>query len=125
MAYSIQCCKIPELFDRATYVGCITPDNEKFGKPAARGSPECAEKKCVLRNNDLLLDNDEIDKDAFKQYLNEWVATRRDYMPAIKAVKDVCLGNKPLLGSMLMCDSDRLQLCIGSNFLNVRSLAFS
>ncbi|XP_063622001.1 uncharacterized protein LOC134794193 [Cydia splendana] len=112
-----QCCVIPDLFDKETNAGCIRPDDETLRMTAVRGSPECAERKCILRNNDLLLDNEEIDKDAFKQHLDEWVATRREWMPAVKAVKDVCLGNKPLIGFMLTCDADGLIWCISANLL--------
>ncbi|XP_063622006.1 general odorant-binding protein 66-like [Cydia splendana] len=113
-----QCCIIPDLFDKKTNAGCIRPDDKPAQEPAVRGSPECAEKNCILRNNDLLLDNDEIDKDSFKQHLNEWVAKRKEFMPAVNAAKDVCLGNKPLFGPNEMCDADRLLWCITSNLYN-------
>ncbi|XP_063381767.1 uncharacterized protein LOC134668192 [Cydia fagiglandana] len=113
-----QCCIIPDLFDEKTNAGCLRLDNKPAQGPAIIGSPECTEKKCVLRNNDLLFDNDEIDKVSFKQYLNEWVAKRREWMPAVNAAKNICLGNKPLFGFDQMCDADRVLWCINSNLYN-------
>ncbi|XP_063534902.1 uncharacterized protein LOC134744886 [Cydia strobilella] len=101
-----------------TRAGCIGTYDEPLPGFASRGSPECAERTCILRNNDLLFDNDEIDKDSVKQYLNEWVAKRREFIPAVNAVKDICLGKKPMFGPTAMCDADKLFMCIKSNFFN-------
>ncbi|XP_061714101.1 general odorant-binding protein 68-like [Cydia pomonella] len=113
-----RCCIFPDLFEIETKAGCSSGKHEEVQTFANRGSPDCAERTCLLRNNDLLFDNDEIDKDAVKQYLNGWVAKRRDYLPAVNAVKDICLGKKPMLGPKEMCEADKLLFCITSNFYN-------
>ncbi|XP_063381835.1 general odorant-binding protein 68-like [Cydia fagiglandana] len=115
-----QCCNIPDLFEIETNAGCSsgsgTPEGERVF--TNRGSPDCAERTCLLRNNDLLFDNDEIDKDSVRQYLDQWVANRREFTLAVNTVKDVCLGKKPMLGPNEMCDADKLLFCINSNFYN-------
>ncbi|XP_047990035.1 uncharacterized protein LOC125229283 [Leguminivora glycinivorella] len=63
-----RCCNVPQLFENETTVGC-EPINLLEGKPALRGSPDCADRNCVLRNNDLLNDNDQIDKESLNSIL--------------------------------------------------------
>ncbi|XP_063362784.1 general odorant-binding protein 68-like [Cydia amplana] len=113
-----RCCKIPDLFEIETNAGCSSGTHEVGRGFANRGTSDCAERTCLLRKNDLLFDNDEIDKDSVKQYLDEWVSKRREFLPAVNAVKDICLGKKPMLGPNEMCDADKLLFCMNSNFYN-------
>ncbi|XP_061714078.1 uncharacterized protein LOC133522687 isoform X2 [Cydia pomonella] len=117
-----ECCNIPDLFYPETYEGCMgaeeEEEEEKPKGPITRGSPECAKETCYLRNNDLLFDNNKIDVESVKQYLDEWVAKRKEYMPAVNAAKDNCLGNIPMFGPKEMCDASKLMFCITSNFLS-------
>ncbi|GBP19217.1 General odorant-binding protein 67 [Eumeta japonica] len=112
-----ECCPIPSIFKDEEFEKCGFVKLEGAnGPPAPRqGPPDCVKQLCILKNQNLLKDEDAIDTDALIAFIDKWAAENPSFEPVVGHVKERCIG-KELPGPPEICEANKLLFCLSTTF---------
>ncbi|XP_053604319.1 general odorant-binding protein 68 isoform X2 [Plodia interpunctella] len=113
-----ECCKIPPIFPEEHFKECGFEKSGKNHPPILRGPPDCSKQLCILRKNGLLNDEDKINSDEAKDFLDKWGDSNTDLKAAIEVAKENCLDKEHLPGPPHVCEENKLFLCIKATLFN-------
>nr|AXF48732.1 odorant-binding protein OBP35 [Lobesia botrana] len=109
-----ECCPIPPFFSDEDFAECgFQRLEEGNDAPQKRGPPDCSKQLCMLKKYDLLLEDEGIDEEAIKKFLDDWAEKNAEFQAAAEIAKERCIGRN-LQGPPQICEANKLVFCVSS-----------
>ncbi|CAH0720153.1 unnamed protein product, partial [Brenthis ino] len=107
----LKCCNMPTIYKDEDFKACgiekpVMNDGDAKPRP-----PDCDKQICLLQKNNLMKDENTIDKAAIAAFLDKWAEINVDFKDAVEITKNKCI-NGELMGPPNMCEANKISLCI-------------
>ncbi|KAI8421541.1 hypothetical protein MSG28_009576 [Choristoneura fumiferana] len=108
-----ECCQIPPFFPDEDFAACGFQKLDEDSPERKRGPPDCSKQLCMLKKYNLLVDDESIDEEGIKKFLDDWSTKNEAFKPAVEVAKERCIG-KSLFGPPQICEANKLVFCVSS-----------
>ncbi|CAH0720150.1 unnamed protein product, partial [Brenthis ino] len=122
----LQCCIFGPLFRDQDFKECGIELQSDDEDKVRHGIPDCESQICLMSKNNLMKDDDTIDKDALNVFMDNWAFSHiinfghnnKSTLNAVNEAKNKCI-QKELPGPSEACEANKIVFCITSTIFAV------
>ncbi|CAH1636593.1 unnamed protein product [Spodoptera littoralis] len=111
-----KCCPIPRLYSDEILDSCGIEKIEEDEEPK-RGLSKlaCKDGMCLMRKSNLLTEDERVDYEKLRIYLDQWAADNPDFTEAILEAKKHCAYKES--AEFSNCDPDHIYVCLTAHII--------